>query len=87
MISEERMSGYIDQIACIVHFGSKQFFIYSYCNIFLTKLSKYLFLEPNCLPSWDKQMQTLCTQVNTVIEKIQQADPEWAKLALASKIN
>lgn len=45
------------------------------------------FGTPECLPTWDKQMQTLCTQVNTVIEKIQMAEPEWARIALASQIN
>lgn len=64
MISEERMSGYIDQIGSVVHFGTTE-----------------------CLPTWDKQMQTLCTQVNTVIEKIQLAEPEWSRIALASQIN
>lgn len=63
MISEERMSGYIDQINSIVHFGT-----------------------PECLPTWDKQMQTLCTQVNTVIEKIQISEPEWTRLIMASQI-
>lgn len=45
------------------------------------------FGTPQCLPTWDKQMQTLCTQVNTVIEKIQVAEPEWTRIALASQIN
>ena len=42
---------------------------------------------PECLPTWDKQMQQLCTQVNTVIEKIQLAEPDWSRLALASQIS
>ncbi len=32
-------------------------------------------------------MQTLCTQVNTVIEKIQLAEPDWSRIALATQIN
>ena len=44
-------------------------------------------VAPQCLPSWDKQMQTLCTQVNLVIEKIQFLEPEWSRVALASQIN
>lgn len=63
MISEERMNGFIDQIASIVHFGT-----------------------PECLVSWDTQMQTLCTQVNTVIEKIQSVEPEWTRITLASQM-
>lgn len=45
------------------------------------------FGTPECLPTWDKQMQTLCTQVNTIIEKIQLAEPEWTRIALASQIS
>ncbi|XP_070497036.1 COP9 signalosome complex subunit 4 [Chironomus tepperi] len=29
------------------------------------------------LPQWDKQIQSLCYQVNNIIEKITQAEPEW----------
>lgn len=29
------------------------------------------------LPSWDKQIQSLCFQVNNIIEKISQIAPEW----------
>ncbi|RNA16763.1 COP9 signalosome complex subunit 4 [Brachionus plicatilis] len=42
---------------------------------------------PQCLPTWNKQMQNLCTQVNFIIEKIQQSEPEWSRVALASQIN
>lgn len=35
MISEERMSGYIDQINSIVHFGSKKLFPFDLKNNFL----------------------------------------------------
>ncbi|CAF0898421.1 unnamed protein product [Brachionus calyciflorus] len=44
------------------------------------------FGAPQCLQSWNKQMQNLCTQVNLVIEKIQQAEPEWSRIAIASQI-
>lgn len=30
------------------------------------------------LPSWDRQVQNLCFQVNNVIEKINSYAPEWA---------
>lgn len=29
------------------------------------------------LPTWDKQIQSLCFQVNNIIEKIAQSSPEW----------
>ncbi len=29
------------------------------------------------LPNWDKQIQGLCVQVNKIIEKINQTQPEW----------
>ncbi len=29
------------------------------------------------LPQWDKQIQNLCFQVNTIIEKINQHAPDW----------
>ncbi|XP_043276544.1 COP9 signalosome complex subunit 4 [Venturia canescens] len=29
------------------------------------------------LPTWDKQIQSLCYQVNQIIEKIAQTEPEW----------
>lgn len=29
------------------------------------------------LPTWDKQIQSLCYQVNQIIEKIAQAEPDW----------
>lgn len=34
------------------------------------------------LPSWDKQIQSLCFQVNNIIEKISQAEPEWMTKAV-----
>ncbi|XP_037042278.1 COP9 signalosome complex subunit 4 [Bradysia coprophila] len=58
MITEERLSGYIDQIDGIVHFETRE-----------------------VLPLWDKQIRSLCYQVNKIIEKIGAAEPAWmAKL-------
>ena len=34
------------------------------------------------LPSWDKQIQNLCLQVNDIIEKISQNAPEWMAKAM-----
>lgn len=45
------------------------------------------FGTPECLPTWDKQMQTLCTQVNSIIEKIQLVEPEWSRNSLAAQLN
>lgn len=35
------------------------------------------FLAREILPQWDKQIQSLCYQVNNIIEKITLAEPEW----------
>ncbi|XP_064645691.1 COP9 signalosome complex subunit 4-like [Lineus longissimus] len=35
------------------------------------------FENREALPSWDKQIQNLCFQVNNIIEKIEQQAPEW----------
>jgi COP9 signalosome complex subunit 4 len=45
------------------------------------------FGEPECLPTWDTRMQTLCTQVNSVIEKIQVAEPKWFTNNLATQLS
>lgn len=29
------------------------------------------------LPQWDKQIQSLCYQVNSIIESISKNEPEW----------
>jgi len=54
MITEERMSGHVDQIESIVYFENRE-----------------------CLPYWDKQIQSLCYDVNQIIEKISEVAPEW----------
>ncbi|CAG7717112.1 unnamed protein product [Allacma fusca] len=54
MITEGRMSGYVDQIKSIVYFEARE-----------------------CLPYWDKQIQSLCYDVNQIIEKIETVAPEW----------
>ena len=37
------------------------------------------------LPSWDKQIQSLCLQVNNIIEKIGQQAPEWSVKMMDNK--
>ncbi|XP_077999100.1 COP9 signalosome complex subunit 4-like [Glandiceps talaboti] len=39
------------------------------------------------LPNWDKQIQSLCFQVNTILEKIIQAAPDWAGQAMDSQMS
>ncbi|KAL1115743.1 hypothetical protein AAG570_006033, partial [Ranatra chinensis] len=34
------------------------------------------------LPTWDKQIQSLCYQVNQIIEKISNSEPEWLAKAM-----
>lgn len=34
----------------------------------------------------DKQIQMVCTQVNTIIDKIQIDEPEWSRIIIASQI-
>jgi len=44
----------------------------------IDQIAKIVHFEAQeALPSWDKQIQSLCFQVNSVIEKISVAAPEW----------
>ncbi|XP_067003342.1 COP9 signalosome complex subunit 4 [Anabrus simplex] len=38
------------------------------------------------LPTWDKQIQSLCYQVNQIIEKITSNEPEWISKALEEQM-
>ncbi|XP_043666571.1 COP9 signalosome complex subunit 4 isoform X1 [Vespula pensylvanica] len=38
------------------------------------------------LPTWDKQIQSLCYQVNQIIEKIAQTEPEWIAKAIEDQL-
>lgn len=92
MITESRMNGYIDQIDSIVNFESKwksylrfrslgqKYFIFSliYINVF--------FVAREVLPQWDKQIQSLCYQVNSIIEKIGNAEPDWISKAMENEM-
>lgn len=35
------------------------------------------FEKRDCLPHWDKQIQSLCFDVNQIIEKISAVAPDW----------
>uniref|UniRef100_A0A2P2HXT4 COP9 signalosome complex subunit 4 n=2 Tax=Hirondellea gigas TaxID=1518452 RepID=A0A2P2HXT4_9CRUS len=54
MISEGRMSGYIDQIDGILHFEGR-----------------------DVLLQWDKQIESVCIQLNSIIELINVKQPQW----------
>lgn len=73
MITEGRMNGYIDQIDGVVHFEGKIFRF----QIISRDLNWNLLTAREILPQWDKQIQSLCYQVNNIIEKITVAEPEW----------
>nr|XP_051675591.1 COP9 signalosome complex subunit 4 isoform X2 [Oryctolagus cuniculus] len=38
------------------------------------------------LPTWDKQIQSLCFQVNNLLEKISQTAPEWTAQAMEAQM-
>lgn len=91
MITEGRMNGYIDQIDSIVHFESKlekiqinESYILNESIFFIKHLFFYTARET--LPTWDKQIQSLCYQVNQIIEKIAQTEPEWIANAMENQM-
>lgn len=49
-----------------------------YCYFYSLQIDGILHFEArDVLPQWDKQIQSLCFQVNGIIEKINIAHPEW----------
>lgn len=53
-------------------------FVYLYSeNRFLNDFLFYFWIARETLPLWDKQIQSLCYQVNKIIEKIGNVEPEW----------
>lgn len=42
----------------------------------------FFYIARETLPTWDKQIQSLCYQVNQIIEKIAQTEPEWIAKAM-----
>lgn len=55
-----------------------------YSNDSRTNIS--LFSARDILPQWDKQIQSLCYQVNGIIEKIGAAEPEWIAKAMEEEM-
>ena len=43
------------------------------------------FAARETLPMWDRQIQSLCFQVNNIIEKISQTSPEWFAKAMENQ--
>lgn len=46
----------------------------------------FLFAAREALPTWDKQIQSLCFQVNNLLEKISQTAPEWTAQAMEAQM-
>jgi COP9 signalosome complex subunit 4 len=41
-----------------------------------------MFVARDILPTWDKQIQSLCYQVNQIIEKISNIESNWMTRAM-----
>jgi len=46
----------------------------------------FFFSAREALPTWDKQIQSLCFQVNNLLEKISQIAPEWTAQAMEAQM-
>jgi len=46
----------------------------------------FIFLVEETLVSWDSQIQSICTQVNTIVDMIGKAQPDWLAKT-STKIN
>ncbi|ESO08836.1 hypothetical protein HELRODRAFT_190631 [Helobdella robusta] len=47
-------------------------------NGYIDQIDSFVHFEVHdALPCWDKQIQSLCVQVNEVVEKIRTLDPDW----------
>lgn len=44
------------------------------------------FTARETLPQWDKQIQSLCYQVNSIIEQISKAHPEWMSKVMEERM-
>lgn len=57
-------------------------------NGYIDQISGIVHFESReILPLWDRQIQSLCYQVNSIIEKIGVAEPEWMQKTLAEEQN
>lgn len=76
---------------CLLFFLIHIYVIYSLSCFFLKPIISleftYLVLSAReTLPTWDKQIQSLCYQVNQIIEKIAQTEPEWIAKAMEDQM-
>uniref|UniRef100_A0A8D0CR49 COP9 signalosome complex subunit 4 n=1 Tax=Sander lucioperca TaxID=283035 RepID=A0A8D0CR49_SANLU len=56
-------------------------------NGFIDQIDSIVHFETReALPTWDKQIQSLCFQVNNLLEKIRSAAPEWAAQAMETQM-
>ncbi|KAM3873737.1 COP9 signalosome complex subunit 4 isoform 1-T1 [Diretmus argenteus] len=56
-------------------------------NGFIDQIDGIVHFETReALPTWDKQIQSLCFQVNNLLEKIRSAAPEWAAQAMETQM-
>ncbi|XP_015588268.1 COP9 signalosome complex subunit 4 [Cephus cinctus] len=56
-------------------------------NGFIDQIDSIVHFETReILPTWDKQIQSLCYQVNQIIEKIAQAEPDWIAKAMEDQM-
>lgn len=88
MISEGRLSGFVDQIESVLHFqGEKRLkrkSVYSFCFVF------FCCSASEQLAQWDRRIESFCVQVNQILDKIQTVHPDWCAKSLAmieTKIN
>ncbi len=86
MISEGRLSGFVDQIESVLHFQGD-------IEILLVpskKNDQILFLASEQLAQWDRRIESFCVQVNQLLDKIQAVHPDWCQKTMAlveTKIN
>ena len=86
MISEGRLSGFVDQIESVLHFQGNLFapVEFNQMNAFFSSLAS------EQLAQWDRRIESFCVQVNQVLDKIQVVHPDWCQKTMASveaKIN
>ncbi|XP_064224772.1 COP9 signalosome complex subunit 4 isoform X1 [Aotus nancymaae] len=56
-------------------------------NGFIDQIDGIVHFETReALPTWDKQIQSLCFQVNNLLEKISQTAPEWTAQAMEAQM-
>ena len=57
------------------------------CDLLIVACDLLLFTERETLLSWDRRIQGVCYQVNSIVDKINSVHPEWANSALESQMS